>query len=104
MKYIDVQWLHSNAEHPTRLVSELGPDRFETRKIEFWADGRIGYASKDGASRDTLLSDLPVFSIKEINAQGEFFAKEFNLRATLDPLCQPWGATGRVLRHFPDAR
>lgn len=66
---------------PIRLVSELGPDRFETRKIEFWADGRIGYASNDGASRDTDLGDAPVPTIQEIHLLGEFSAKEIDARS-----------------------
>jgi hypothetical protein len=53
MKYIDVQWLHSNPEEPVRLVSELGPDGFETRKIELWLDGRIGYATETEATEGT---------------------------------------------------
>jgi hypothetical protein len=81
MNYVDVQWLHSNTENPIRLVSELGPDRFETRNIEFWADGRIGYASKEGASRNSLLGDAPVPTIQELNSHSEFSAKEFDARS-----------------------
>lgn len=81
MNYLDVQWHHSNADSPIRLVSELGADRFETRKIEFWADGRIGYASNDGASRDTFLGDAPVPTIEEINSLGEFSAKEIDAQS-----------------------
>jgi hypothetical protein len=78
MNYVDVQWLHSNAEDPTRLVSEIGPDRLETRKIEFWANGRIGYASKERVSPDTALGDVPVPTIEELNSQSEFSAKELD--------------------------
>jgi hypothetical protein len=81
MNYVDVQWHHSNADNPIRLVSELGADRFETRKIEFWADGRVGYASKDGASRDTGLGDAPVPTNHELNLRGEFSAKEIDARS-----------------------
>ena len=81
MNYVDAQWLHSNADYPTRSVSELGPDRFETRKIEFWADGRIGYASKEDASRNTVLGDAPVPTIQEINSRSEFSAKEFDAQS-----------------------
>ena len=78
MKYIDVQWLHSIAEEPVRLVSELGPDRYETRKIEFWLDGRVGYASETSASEGTRLGEVPVPDISEINAEEEFVAKEMD--------------------------
>ena len=65
MQYIDVKWLHSHPEEPIRLVSEIGPDRYETRKIEFWSDGRVGYASEAGASANTCLGDQPVPALEE---------------------------------------
>lgn len=40
MKYIDVAWRHDFADEPVRLVSELDELRFETRKLEFFRDGR----------------------------------------------------------------
>ena len=75
MKYIDVQWLHSNRDDPARLVSEIGPDEFESRKIEFWSDGRVGCASEFGSSNGSTLGDKPVPAIEEINSQAEFRAK-----------------------------
>jgi hypothetical protein len=60
MQYIDVKWLHSHPEETIHLVSEIGPDRYETRKIEFWSDGRVGYASQAGASAmDAASEDDP---------------------------------------------
>ena len=78
MKYIDVQWLHSSPEEPVRLISELGPDRYEARKIELWLDGRVGYASETDASENTRLGEAPVPDISEINADEEFVAKEID--------------------------
>jgi hypothetical protein len=70
--YIDVSWLHSDPDFPVRLVSEIGPDHYETRKLEFWSDGRVGYASKVGTSQNTRLGIEPVPSLEEINSDGEF--------------------------------
>jgi hypothetical protein len=81
MRYIDVEWLHSNPEDPIRLVCEIGLDDYETRKIEFWSDGRVGYASKVGASRDTGLGEKPVPSLQEINSQGPFRGVEIDAAA-----------------------
>jgi hypothetical protein len=81
MQYIDVKWLHSHPEEPIRLVSEIGPDRYETRKIEFWSDGRVGYASEAGASANTCLGDQPVPALEEINADVEFSGKEIDAAA-----------------------
>jgi hypothetical protein len=80
MEYIDVQWLHSNPEDPVRLVSELGPDRHEIRKLEFWRDGRVGYASKAGASHDTRLGEGAVPRADAINMSAEFSATEIDAR------------------------
>jgi hypothetical protein len=71
-EYIDVRWIHSNADDAVRLVSELDADRYETRKLEFFLDGRVGYASKDRASDATRLGKVPVPPLAEINAQAEF--------------------------------
>ena len=76
MEYIDVRWIYSNADDPVRLVSELDADRYETRKLEFFLDGRVGYASKDRASDDTRLGKVPVPPLAEINAQAEFSGTE----------------------------
>ena len=78
MKYIDVKWLHSNPDEPVRLVSEIGPDRYETRKIEFWSDGRVGYASESGASPNTCLGDQPFPPLEEINSDAEFSGVEID--------------------------
>jgi hypothetical protein len=81
MQYIDVKWLHSHPEEPIRLVSQIGPDRYETRKIEFWSDGRVGYASQAGASANTCLGDQPVPALEEINALAEFSGEEIDAAA-----------------------
>ena len=76
MEYIDVKWLHSNLEDPVRLVSELGPGRFETRKLEFFPDGRVGFAAKAGSTHGTRLGERPVPPLAEINVQAEFSGTE----------------------------
>ena len=42
MHYIDTAWKHSFPKEPVRIVSELDANRWETRKLEFYADGRVG--------------------------------------------------------------
>lgn len=78
MRYIDVEWLHADAETPVRIVSEIGADGYESRKIEFYADGRIAHATETTASGDTELGDQLVPSIEHINAQGEFRGAEID--------------------------
>jgi len=72
MKYIDVRWLHENELDPIRLVSELDAENFEARKLEFFRDGSVGYASESGASRGVELGVAPVPSLEEINHDEEF--------------------------------
>ena len=76
MKYIDVKWLQNNSAYPIRLVSELNSDGYETRKIEFFYSGRVGYASESAAHGGTQLGKEPIPSVQHINSQGEFEAKE----------------------------
>jgi hypothetical protein len=76
MTYIDVRWHHSSARDPMRLVSELDANRWEIRKLEFFPDGRVGYAGPADATHGTTLSEAPVPSLEDINAQTEFDGHE----------------------------
>ena len=68
MTYIRVKWLHSNFEEPVLRYSELNDLRWETRKVEIFADGRFGFAGPNEASEDTGLGLAPVPSLHEIAA------------------------------------
>jgi len=72
MEYIDVQWHHNSDSEPTRLVSELDSRRYETRKLEFFRNGVVGYAARDTHSPGTELGIEPVPSLPEINGSSEF--------------------------------
>ena len=69
---IDVQWRHRSDADPTRLVSELDEQRTEIRKLEFFEDGRVGYAWADHTAHGTELGLVPVPPLAEINADPEF--------------------------------
>lgn len=75
MNYIDVEWRHNNGEYPTRLVSELDEQRNEMRKLEFYADGAVGFASATLSSEGTELSIEPLPTLEYINSQAEFYGK-----------------------------
>jgi hypothetical protein len=72
MRYIDVNWLHDLDDEPYRLVSEIGPDQYETRKLEFFRKGEVGYASSEVHTEITMLGIAEVPAIEEINSQDEF--------------------------------
>ncbi|WP_257993554.1 DUF6881 domain-containing protein [Cupriavidus pauculus] len=71
-EFIDVQWLHHFEAEPTRLVSELDENRMETRKLEFFRDGRVGYACAGHTAYGTELGLVPVPSLSEISSDPEF--------------------------------
>lgn len=75
MKYIDVVWKHLDVDYPIRLISELDEQRFETRKIEVYRDGKVGYARQDKEHNGTELGYEPVPPIEEINKSEEFAAE-----------------------------
>ncbi|ULR47139.1 hypothetical protein [Rhizobium sp. K102] len=70
--YIRVQWLHDFPEEPVDLWSELDRERFETRKLEIFRNGTVGYASASEAVGGTMLGIVPVPSLAEIAADSEF--------------------------------
>lgn len=72
MYFIDVTWVHNNSSDPVRLVSELDAERNETRKLEFYRNGRVGFASEFSNSPDTMLSIEPVPQLEEINSDPQF--------------------------------
>lgn len=76
--HIRVRWLHSFADEPTDLLCELDAARNEIRKIEFWADGRCGYASETVEIGGTRLATLPCPSLQEINRDPQFRAREIS--------------------------
>jgi hypothetical protein len=74
MEFIDVAWRHNSENDPVRVVSELDSGRHETRKLEFFPDGRVGFASSVVSSINTELGVVPVPSIEEINSDPQFHA------------------------------
>jgi hypothetical protein len=74
MEFIKVGWLHSHPDEPILLYSELDKDRWETRKVEVFADGRIGFASETEATpvTKTKLSLEPLPTLDEIALDPQF--------------------------------
>ena len=78
MSYIDVQWFHNFESEPIRLVSELNEDRLETRKLEFFRDGKVGFASASSSSSGTDLGLMDVPMLAEINLDPQFRGVEIS--------------------------
>jgi hypothetical protein len=71
-QYIDVLWKHQNDEDPVRLVSELGADRSELRKMEFFRDGTVDTADNGHETARTRLGIGAVPPLDEINQDPQF--------------------------------
>lgn len=72
MRYIDITWHHQEKDEPCRLVSEISADGFEKRKLEFFRDGQVGYASGLSVSDTTMLSVGKIPPLDEIISRAEF--------------------------------
>jgi hypothetical protein len=76
MSYISVQWVHQDPSDPIWLLSELDSERWETRKIEIFADGSKGYATKTEEVGGTRLGERPVPPLAKIAADPQFIPRE----------------------------
>ncbi|TCP53394.1 hypothetical protein EV586_106143 [Tumebacillus sp. BK434] len=73
MEYLKCEWIHDDADEPILIYSEMDDERYEVRKIEFYRDGRYGYAYEDVevGGVGVGLGEVPVPTIEEI-AEDEF--------------------------------
>lgn len=87
MEYISVVWKHSSTSDPIRLVSELDEERYERRKLEFYAEGTVGAASDDFEDARTRLGVVAVPALSEINEDTQFQGEAIT-QAEFDELWQ----------------
>lgn len=78
MQYIKVIWRHHSPSEPIVLYSELDSKRYETRKLEVYADGHRGFADSKEQSGSTFLGTVPVPPLAEIAADAEFLPAEIS--------------------------
>ena len=72
MNFIRVNWKHELASEPTIIYSEVDDGGWELRKVEVFANGATGYASKSKSAGGAGLSKEPLPSLKEIAADPQF--------------------------------
>ena len=72
MKYIKVKWSHDSSQYPVMLYSELNENMWEVRKVEIYADGRVGFASGEEHFGSTELGMSPIPAIEEIALDPQF--------------------------------
>ncbi|GLY38589.1 hypothetical protein Amsp01_046130 [Amycolatopsis sp. NBRC 101858] len=91
--YLRVRWEHDFADDPVAIVSEIGPDGYERRKVEFFRDGRLGWADEEHEVGGTGLGQVVVPPLEEIDAQQEFAAS----RVEATEFDQAWARATRRL-------
>lgn len=72
MMYIEVKWIHSLSSEPVVMYSEVDQDRWEVRKVEIYADGRMGFASSTESKGGSALSEEALPSIAQIAEDPQF--------------------------------
>ncbi|MGW7433211.1 DUF6881 domain-containing protein [Streptomyces sp. NPDC054861] len=75
MRYVKVTWDHDFADDPVLYLSELGDDGYETRKVQFYRDGRSEWADESSETATVGLSEIPFPPLEEIASQSECTAK-----------------------------
>lgn len=78
MSYMHVKWIHSMRSEPVDIYSELDPDRWEKRKVELYADGRMGFADNNHSVEGSRLSIEPLPLAQEIAAAPQFIPTEIS--------------------------
>jgi len=72
VEYIKVLWMHENQNDPIVMMSELDSDRYETRKVEVFRSGLLGFADAGKSSNGTVLGEDPIPSLSEIGSDPQF--------------------------------
>ncbi|MFV2199124.1 DUF6881 domain-containing protein [Nocardiopsis sp. LOL_012] len=75
MRYVKVEWAHDFDDQPVLYLSELGDDGYETRKVQFYRDGRCERADESFENATVGLSEIPFPPLEEISNQPDFTAQ-----------------------------
>jgi len=78
MKYIKVEWLHDFVDEPSDLYYEMDENRFESRKVEIYKNGKVGYADANKEVGGARLGFLQIPDITVIGEDPEFRPKEIS--------------------------
>jgi len=80
MRYMKVEWRHSDPEEPIIIYCEIDENSWETRKVDVFRDGKLRRASatEESPSTSTFLSTEKLPSIATINEDAEFSAYDIS--------------------------
>lgn len=72
MTWLRVRWHQSDPDMPVVIWCELDDQRWESRKIEVYADGRRGWAFGEVETGGTGLGEAPIPPTEEIARDAQF--------------------------------
>jgi hypothetical protein len=72
-RYQKVLWRHDHPDEPVALYSEIDSG-LEVRKVEVYRDGRHDYADRSRSTGTTVLGEMVMPGVDEINEDPEFSA------------------------------
>ena len=72
MHYLKVKWNHTFPDEPVWLYSEIDDGRWEMRKVEIFANGKMCFADKQRSSGSTGLGEEPLPPLAEIASDPQF--------------------------------
>jgi Domain of unknown function (DUF6881) len=96
MRYLRVEWVHSDPDDPVTLYSELDDEGWEVRKVEFFRDGRAGFASESETAGGTELGEKPVPPLEEIAADSQFRPASITREEFEKVWANRWRPTGKA--------
>jgi len=70
--FFGARWLHDNDEDPVVLYQEIGPDRFEVRKVHEFRDGTRERTDQIEPEKRTSLSWMEIPPLEQIHVESEF--------------------------------
>ncbi|MFI5545662.1 DUF6881 domain-containing protein [Streptomyces sp. NPDC051815] len=78
MRYLKLVWHHESTDDPQVIWTEIDDNDIEIRKIEHYADGRLGLAGGGQSNGSTELGLWSVPPLEEIKKSPEFSPKEIS--------------------------
>lgn len=73
-----VKWIHAFPLEPVCICSEMNSDRSETRKVEIYVDGRMGFSNGEKSVGGSMLSTEPLPPLQEIATDPQFVPVEIS--------------------------
>ena len=73
MEWIKIIWKHDDENFPFELYIELDDDRYNIRKIEFFKNGKVGFAFDEIEFNDVGLIEGKFPSVEEYNELNKIY-------------------------------